>query len=354
MRSARTKGPGSQGQSSAGAAPWHIPVVLTVAALLIGLSVRLLLSLPGVPDNLRTLFWNGGSLLNIFCFGLFIVGLGSGGAWMGALLRRLPLPWLLLPPLALAVSMIAYVCLFLSVTPESLHDLIGVPLVDQAARQAELKPLLDFLIPLQQVRPGVAKWLESAIRFAALYAPLPILVALFTVLISDALTLSAGTARRNLPLLICAGLLLVLCRSLVVDYAATDNLQELLAERTLVGLPGSVLIYAVIATLALNAVVLWAVLARLVNRWAGMLAVAILMAFCYWLLDASLAPAVEKYGATFRAMDFLMTGERRVPAANALRIVVGSTAQAVVLLVIALGIYTMLPARALFHRRSNA
>ncbi|MCK7579187.1 MAG: hypothetical protein MZV65_27965 [Chromatiales bacterium] len=84
-----------------------------VIALGIGWATSLALSIPELSVNLREVFWRGGNLLNLLCFGLFIEGLGTGAGLLGLALRRVQLPWLLLPLLALPVCLVAYLCLYL-------------------------------------------------------------------------------------------------------------------------------------------------------------------------------------------------------------------------------------------------
>jgi hypothetical protein len=59
---------------------FRVTLRLAAASLLIGVLSGLIVRLPGLPYNLRELFWGGGSLPDLWLFGLWVVWLGAGSA----------------------------------------------------------------------------------------------------------------------------------------------------------------------------------------------------------------------------------------------------------------------------------
>ena len=341
-------------ESSSKPGLWLISVaILLVTALGIGWVTSLALSIPKLSANLREVFWHGGNLLNLFCFGLFVEGLGAGSGLLGLALRRVQLPWLLLPLLALPVCLVAYLCLYLSITPETLHDFLGSSLAVQPLRSRELPATLAFLIPVAQHSPHLASTMELAIRFTALYAPLLLLTALFIAVSGDIATHSHGVVRNTLLALTCV-LLLWLCRLVVVNFAATDNLVELLATSTPGGLSALTWIQMAIATIAAAAVGLWLAMIGLIPAWIAALLFLSAIPLAHGSLSLGLVGEAHKYGLSFEALNFLMTGRRDAAMAPAMSFALWAVAQSCLTLVIALGIRVVLPYRVIKKRDTRA
>jgi hypothetical protein len=102
-----------------------------------------------------------------------------------------------------------------------------------------------------------------------------------------------------------------LSKMVVIDGANTDNLVELIADRSLFGLNGEVFLYAIAVLMAANvALLLCARDSRL--GWIGALVGSIVAVPAgWWLLNAGLEQHVHKYGQVFSGAQFLLGPDRR-------------------------------------------
>ncbi len=331
------------GRTPSFAPNWLVSLgTVMLVALAIGAALSLAFALPGASHQLQAVFWDGGNLLNQFCFGLFVIGLGAGSGLLGHALRWIPLPWVFLPFLALALCIVAYLCLYLSVTPETLHDILGYPLSIQPGRANELPALFAPLRPLAERSPALAAGLESAIRFAALYAPLPVLTALVIAIFGDFATLSAG-GLRHVPSALVAIVLLWLCKVVVIDFPATSNVVELVNPHTPGGVSGLYFANLATMTIAVSAVAIWLTLLGIMPIWIALALLVTASAASTGLMALAVESAVGKFGLSFHALDFLITGARDRSLSEELRIAIWGGMHWGLSLVIALGVRAVLP-----------
>jgi len=240
-------------------------------------------SAPGLPYNARELIYQGSPILSALVLSVFWFWLAgvpvafARGLAANRLFRSLYLP------ATLSHAAVAAVLIIMAVPSESIHDLVG-------------SPILGW--------PGEV---ESMARLTALFAVLSLL-----------LTGGAWMARAALAGRRDAGLwawgasaliLLMLAHWVVVERAATDNLTELMAGGggsqasvsltacvLLLGMCGSLLsLYAMGAGLSSLATLIWVLLT---------------LTLSYGLLALGMETNVLKYGQRFSALQFLLSADR--------------------------------------------
>lgn len=268
--------------------PWvaFVAVWAALAALLAAAGAA-----PGVPYNVRELL--SGPRGFLAAMALPLVGFLWAGApaaaahWVGAgAVRRAAL----LPLLAAASGVAAFALLRNTVSVESLWDIVGWPVLGW---------------------PG--DW-EIAARFVMLFAVIWMLIAGGAAL---AVVLDSSDRRGSFRVWIAAAApVLLLGYVVIVPWAATDNLTELIRGG------GSVVGAAVLAAwfLAVGGVASLASRAMAgsrggessrARRWSiAATAVALSYPVGYLFVMLGTAARIEKYGATFSAMQFLLSPDR--------------------------------------------
>lgn len=259
-------------------------LALMVATAAGALALELVLRLPGVPYNLQELRTTSTPVLGTAALSLVVALVMGMPPWLGLASRRHPLG----PARLLAVTVahvLAVTCLAIWLLPrESIHDLAGSP---------------------------VLRWpgqLETVWRFAGL----------FTVFSAS---LSAGWLLAETPITgrrwrsnvasagALAGIGFAFSYWTVVVKACTDNITELLARNA--ALSSWLALAAGLLALGLASAALNRVVTRSSSRWGLDCVIAALAGagggMCLWL---ALAPRIEKYGATFSALQFLLSPDR--------------------------------------------
>lgn len=260
--------------------PWMLPLWLVVLAVLIAVATRL----PGVPYNLR-------ALLNPYHPFMAPVALAMYVFWVAGL-PALAARWLdsdrrasLLFPIAVALhATLAWALVREAVLPAMIHKVAGSPVLGWPW-----------------------EW-ETLLRFGALQA------ALFVLLtggcVAAHLAMRKSSVRPLLAWLCWAAFLLALLHYVIVDLAATDNLIELMAGG------GGPLASAMLALWCLLAGAAGSMLAvRRDGRLAGvglrLLVAGLSIPVGYVLLRVGLEQDVQKYGASFSALQFLLSADRQ-------------------------------------------
>jgi hypothetical protein len=274
-------------------------------------------------------------------FGLWICWLGIGSGMMALALRRGRLSVLWSPLLAAVVSVVSFVFLFLSATPESIHDIVGTPVWTQDHWQAV--PAVPRLA-LQAIHryPAAVNVVEMCGRYMALYAPIPILVSLAVILLTDRAYQTQPLPAR-LPLMVMSIGLLWVCKLIVIDYANTTNIVELIAYPATFGIPGMVWNYLALGLLAIGAALAWAALTRQISPRIGLVLNVLLIPLGFLAVQQGLDQDVEKFGHRFSALQFLLLGNRTGDASNLGLILVWAGIQFIFCLVVALGLRLLLP-----------
>jgi hypothetical protein len=284
-------------------------LVATIAAIVA--SITLVLRLPGIPYNVQELFLNNGSLSALIFFALTLLWVGAGAMLIAHLLCVSRRAYLMLPLALVVVSLVSKMLLSRSVTYESVDDIIGsnnlFGLVTgenvwgTAGRSA-----------FQLLGPDVVDFVERRVRYTALYS-IPLLGIALT------LVYAARSARRVLPMKPLEQFLLVACaagwfwlaRTLVVTWAATDNLTELIARRSPFGIPGEWYLFMIPVLIGLSVALLIRATAQ-PAWWPAAVASTVAAVPVGWvLLNLGLDAHVEKYGSVFSGAQFLLGPDRR-------------------------------------------
>ncbi|MFH0729392.1 MAG: hypothetical protein V2B19_24020 [Pseudomonadota bacterium] len=263
-------------------------IIISFELLIISSIIMIAKHWSSVPYNVRELFDGSSALLSISFFWLLLNLLLGFPVWlarfhMGRGLKK----YLLFPFTIWGMGIIAWFLLRITVPVESLYDLIGTPVLGW-------------------------RWeFECIYRFMFLYsAPLVIFsFGAFTVLYYRYFP------HQRIDFISIGGWVMVgavqlfLCHVVVVMYAATDNLTELMAYGG--GVVSSVMLFLWLLTLGLfgSAVSCSAAQGKIfVGRILLVLIVSCLLG--YGLLLLGLENRVEKYGKIFSAMQFLLSPNR--------------------------------------------
>jgi VanZ family protein len=293
--------------ASAGTAPSNrrarLPAWVLVAACVAVLTAAMwaVVHLPGVPYNLKKLFGDR-PLFGAAVFSLALLWLGAGPwlvartvLWLDARRRRGALYG---PLLVAAIALVSYVLVDLATPGIMLEKIIGAP--DLYRR------IVEDNYWGEAWRAGLAAWprglvsaAERLVRYLALYAvfAIPLVLALLAVP-------GAGRSARIIVNSLCLLPCWLLAKFVVLEWAVTDNITELVADG------GAVFLALLIALFAGNAVMLACY--RRGARTAPVLALvtAALVAAGWWLLNLGIEPVVVNNGRIFGGVQFLL-GENR-------------------------------------------
>lgn len=263
-----------------------LPIFWRDVAIGVGLLAMLGLAItyaPGIPYNVRELIYQGSPILSALVLSLFWFWLAgvpvifAKGLAASRLLRSLYLPATLSHAAAAAVLII------MAVPSESIHDLVGSPILGWTGK------------------------IESMARLTALFAALSLLLTGGAWMARTALTghRGAGLWAWSASALI----LLMLAHWVVVERAATDNLTELMAggggSQASVALTACVLLLGACGSL----LSLYAMGAGL-SRLATLIWVMLTLTLSYGLLALGMETNVLKYGQNFSALQFLLSADR--------------------------------------------
>lgn len=260
---------------------WKHPQLIAFALLAIGFAI--LAKLPGVPYNIKELIAPGsGGVFSIVGISLTLLWLINGHFLA---IHKLSSPfralWLL--PLWLLVhALVTWILLRLSVPLESIHDIVG-------------SPVLDWIWEFELIGRYVA--LHSAITMSILGAM--ILTA----------RLSRDMPMGFLPIWCLWSLLLAgPLHAVIVGHAATDNLTELMRERG--SFPYFMLLISGVFFASFSGTLLARLLAfgkHLLAKLSLILVAVVSSVACLWFGSE---PMILKYGKVFSAWQFLLSSNR--------------------------------------------
>lgn len=286
--------------------------VAMVAAITVG--IKAVLHLPGIPYNVRELFLDGASLSALVFFSLSLLWVGAGAMVVADLVRRTRRAYLILPCALVLVSLVSKMLLSRSVTYESIDDIIGSNNLFGLVTQNNIWGSA-WNRAFHTLGPDVVDFVERRVRYAALYS-VPQLALSLTFLLAPG---PPQPVARMMPidrwlLILCAAAWLWLARMVVMTWAATDNLTELIAQHPVLGIAGEWYLFAIPILIGV-CVVLWLrAAARPVWMVAAITSTIAALPIGWLLLNVGLEPHVEKYGHVFSGVQFLLGPDR----ANAL------------------------------------
>ncbi len=212
-----------------------------VAMIVIGLG--LLLRLPQLPYNVKELFRNDGSVLDLVLFALALLWTGAGAAWLAGRLLGRPLPEVRLPAFALAASLVSLTLLWSAVTTESIGDIAGSSNLFWFVTNRDIWGEWWRAAFLRLDTPELIGFLERCVRYSALYAPLPVCLGLL-ITVRECLSGRSGSHAWWLRLMASALAFLGLCKAIAFDWSSTDNLNELFARYGQWGWGGGAYLYS--------------------------------------------------------------------------------------------------------------
>ena len=243
----------------------------------------------GAPYNVRELLAAPQSVSAVL-LAAAVVWLGVAVAWSGRWLAMRRVHMLAAPALTVGITLVSWTLISRAVTLESLYDVFGVPVL------------------------GAGPGLELFARFLALHGAIVLLgmAGVAVVETTRRLGLAAGLRRGGATLLVNAPYLL-LARAVVIMWAATDNVTELIRSQPV---PGDVLLGVAVMVIAINASCVAHMVWR--RRWVHAAATTFVFALVSWLMVAGgLAREAVTYGQTYSAAGFLLGADRSAALSTA-------------------------------------
>lgn len=288
-------------------APFTLMVLCALVTVGIATGLTVASQHPSVPYNVRELFLDGVPFVRALFLTASLMALGFFAALIAPWLGKRKLPVFALVATSLLIGLINYILLRLSVTLESLHDIVGTPvwyhgLNDESALGGLGQSLVNIIS-----NEAVYDVVEHAVRYLALISPIAlVLTAIVTGIWHSHHRQRGSGVGYGLALIILLIPWLYLCRLLVMNFTATDNLRELIVGGGNIILGGEALIFTLVVIMAINIAILgsydparkslrnWSVFASIVGP------------VCSWfLLNAGLENTITKYGITFSPLNFL-------------------------------------------------
>ncbi|MFC0136109.1 hypothetical protein CR105_02110 [Massilia eurypsychrophila] len=276
----------------------HPLLPLAATAAVLTLAMWLVLQLPGIPYNLKKLFGEH-ALAGAAVFSLALLWLG-GGPWLAARAvlqldarRRHGAFWT--PLMVIGLALVSYALVNIATPAIMLEKIIGAP--DLYRR------VVDDNYWGEAWRAGLAGWprvavdaAERLVRFVALYAvfAIPLVIGLAVIARRD-------RRARVIVLVLCLLPFWVLAKYVVLDWAITDNLTELVVDG------GAFYLALAVALFAANAVLIGGGLGRLPVMAA---ATAALLGASWMLLNHAIETVVINGGRVFGGLQFLLGADR--------------------------------------------
>ena len=291
-----------------GLTAWLLQMTVAIGLLVLGLKV--LLSLPGIPYNVRELFRANASFPALLSFSAALLWAGGGAVWLGTRLVKVRWPALQLLPLTLGVCAISLALFWTGVTTESIEDISGSANRYWFVTQKEVWGAVWKNVFLWVNSPKWISILEHYVRYSALYAPLPIVLGVLIALRQSARQGSARVLRLG-SLLLGTGALLWLCKAIAFDWTSTDNLNELIARDGEWAWGGGGFLYVLLLVICFNGLLL----AETVSGGLHQISLSVLFSLValpvgWWLLNQGLEQNVQKYGLVFSGTQFLLGQDR--------------------------------------------
>lgn len=271
---------------------WY-KIVATI--IIITLSLWMLVQMPGVPYNLRELFGTQ-QLWGSFVFAIVLLWLGFGPGWIAQQAGKQTWAVLWLPFWLLLATCISLALLTLSVTAESLNDIIGANdlyrriVQDNYWGNVWRERMADWPTAL-------VSFLERIVRFTALYWLLLVPLTACALIINPLWRFPAVAGSFIILIF-----LWWVAKRIVVDAAITDNLVELIASN------GELYLGMLLILLASHATMLSSLSYR--NAIFMIIVSIVALAVSWWLMNNGLEQVLFKYGSVFSAPQFLLGANR--------------------------------------------
>ena len=285
------KRPGNRlasGARGARSRPWVALALLIIPAACVYLLLQGVQRLPNMPYNVLELFPSQHRPLRIVAFTAFLAWMGSAPVWLGDFFVSRPGRLVWLPVGSAIVGLAGWPLLRMSVTTESILDVLGTPTLGWGWR------------------------LELIVRFVALQAVISLMIIMIAFVVGGIHRLkTVNAARRGIAAAFWGLPALVLAWLVIVPWAGTDNVTELIRRKPFV-LAGAIPISAAVALIVVNSTVLayaWRGRGAL-GKVISLALIPLLIGPCWALVYLGLEPAVSKYGQVFPAISFLLAADR--------------------------------------------
>lgn len=263
-------------------------VLATVAVGIVYNIIQQVIALPGMPYNVRELFPESHRTVRIAAFSVAIVWMGLGPVWVGDFLSGRPRFIPFLPIWSVMIGLVTWSLLRFSVTHESLGDILGRPTLGWSG-----------------------DW-EFIGRFIALQASASLTLIMTSIAVAAIVKQDwREGSKRGLYGLLLGTPWVVLAWTIVVGWANTDNLTELI-RATPNHWTGPLFLTGLLGLISLNTSMLcyaWMYRPSL-EKVLALLVTPLFVIAGFGLLWLGLDPAVEKYGTTFPAARFLLGPDR--------------------------------------------
>jgi len=290
---------------------WHRAAIQTaISVLVVVAGLKVLLELPEIPYNVKELFRADGSVLALAAFALSLLWIGTGSVWLGQRLMQSRSPGTRLFPLTIVVSLISLALLWLGVTSESVSDIVGAS--NRFWFVTNKNVWGDFWreVFLYFDAPDAIGFLETCVRYWALYTPLIIFLALIVYFWNPGKR-QQPTKFTTSGLVLVAFLILWLCKAIAFDWSSTDNLNELIAQEGKWGWGGGGYLYGLMLLLCMNAVLLGELsIANTRSLIAAVFLSLLAIPLGWWLINQGLEQHIVKYDAVFPGVQFLIGPDR--------------------------------------------
>ena len=152
-----------------------------------------------------------------------------------------------------------------------------------------------------------------------------------------------SSVKSRFAMVVSAVLWLWLCKAIAFDWASTDNLTELIAADGSAGLGGGVYLYALLAMICANAVLLTYLRVKAVSIALAFLFTCAALPLGWWLLNNGLEQHIYKYDLNFSGAQFLLGPDRKQTLNPEILFFRWSIVQVSAVLVIAAGARLMKP-----------
>jgi hypothetical protein len=276
--------------------------VLGAAVLTIVGAMKILLRVPGVPYNVSSLFLDDASVVAVSFFALALLWIGAGAVLVALAVTHSRRPYLVLPVVLLVVSLVSKMLVSQGVTYESLDDILGSNnLFDLVTRQNIWGEWwrAGFL----RIGVDAVDFVERRVRYCALYS-IPLL-AIACALLPRATTKAprSVSGAAIVATVVIGATWLWLCGSIVLKWAATDNLTELIAA--------PLFLFAAAIVTAFNVEVVLRARRSVVSSFVTVVVSVACLVATWFLLNAGLEQHVHKYSFAFSATQFLLGPDRQ-------------------------------------------
>ena len=278
--------------------------------------VQIGLSLPNIPYNASELFRNKGSFIDIVLFYCSLTLIGGSGFLIAGRITALDglspakqITQMLVSLLVyLAITFCMFSLLYLSVSKESIYDIVGAPLIVRYLYEVEASGtamgILIRVFSLSNIA-AIASYIELSLRFIALLGLLQIPLVFFILSFNQILQ---SMMQKVIAGAVCLSLS-SLCYYVVFIEPATDNLTELVERSSIMVLMGYVLALNIIICIKISA-------SRKRLKYLALIVLPIVVAVLLWFIGHyAFKLDVEKYGQVFSAFDFLLGPSREVKLA---------------------------------------